>query len=297
MGADTLIGTCPTIMKTCPYCKLEIPVDAEVCGYCQRDQPRASVPKTPEQIQSEKAARRGCLIFAGAVVVLIGVVGTVMSVSDSIDNGRISAEIDRKNKIEQHSSTETAKAILPGINRYADLLEGKIQISAADHTKEAEKLRVLADIANKEVATMKALGWGGMLTAKIWWQVSMTLTTDANIMEGRFANNPEVREDRFAKMKPSERSESAHLHRKLFAVLEQHANEGFVNCAALETDLCGVLGDFAPRASSEPDKYQRYVSEHPELCADRTAAQCAELPGLMKQACDGLGGCADSGVQ
>ena len=32
----------------------------------------------------------------------------------------------------------------------------------------------------------------------------------------------------------------------------------------------------------------KYVSEHPEVCADRTSAQCAELPSLMKQACDSL---------
>ena len=273
-------------MKTCPYCKFEIPADALVCGHCRKNQPSASVPKTPEQIQSEKTAKRGCLIFAGAVIALFSVVAVVGSISDSIKQGKISAEVDRKNKIEQRSSTETAKAILPGINRYADLLEGKTQISAADHKKEAAKLRGLADIANKQSATVEALGWGDLSTAKTWRQLSAMLTTDAQVMEAIFS-----------KMKPSERSASAQLHRKLAAVLQRHANDGFVNSASLDTDLYGVGGDFAPPARPEPDKYQRYVSEHPEVCADRTAAQCAELPALIKQACDGLGGCTDLEVK
>jgi len=127
-------------MKTCPYCKLEIPADALVCGHCRKNQPSASVPKTPEQNQAEKIAKRGCLIFAGAVLALFSIVAIVESISDgikdSIKKGEISAEVDRKNKIEQQSLTEAAKAVLPGINRYADLLEGKI--SGADHKKEAE---------------------------------------------------------------------------------------------------------------------------------------------------------------
>lgn len=269
-------------MKTCPYCKFEIPVDALVCGHCRKNQPSASVPKTPEQIQAEKTVKRGCLIFAGAVLALFSIVAIVDSISDSNKKAKISAEVDRKNKIEQQSCTEAAKAILPGINHYADLLEGKSEISGADHKKEAEKLRELADIANKQSATVEALGWGDLSTAKTWRQLSAMLTTDAQVMNAIFS-----------KMKPSERTASAELHRKLAAVLQRHANEGFVNSASLDTDLYGVGGNFAPPASPEPDKYQRYVSEHPEVCADRTAAQCAELPGLMKQACDGLGGCPD----
>ena len=275
-------------MKTCPYCKFEIPEDALVCGHCRKNQPRSSVTKTPEQIQSGKTAKRGCLIFAGAALapfLIFSVVAIVDSISDSIKKGKISAEVDQEKEIEQQSSTETAKAILPGINRYADLLEGKIQVSAADHKKEAAKLRGLADVANKQSATVESLGWGGLGTGKTWRHVSAVLTTDAEVMEAISS-----------KMKPSERSASAQLHRKLAAVLQQHANEGFVNFTSFETDLYGVGGDFTPLARPEQDKYQRYVSEHPEACADRTAAQCAELPALMKQACDGLGGCTDLGV-
>ncbi len=274
------------MMKTCLYCKFEIPADALVCGHCRKNQPSASVPKTPEQIQSERTAKRGCLIFAGAVLALFAGVSIWESISDSIKKGEINAEVDRKNKIEQQSSTETAKAILPGIDRYASLLEGKGQLTPADYRKEAEGLRGLADIANKQSATIEALGWGDLSTAKTWRKVSAMLTADAQVTSAHLS-----------KMKPSERVASAQLHRKLVAVFQRHVTEGFVHCASLDTDLYGVGGDFAPVASPEPDKYQRYVREHPEVCADRTAAQCAELPSLMKQACDGLGGCTDLGAK
>ena len=213
-------------MKTCPYCKLEIPVDALVCGHCRKTQPSPSVPKTPEQVQSEKIAKRGCLILAGAVLALVFVVAVAESISDSNEKGKISAEVERKSTIERQSSVETTKAILPSINHYASLLEGKIQISAADRKKEAENLRGLAAIADKQSATVEALGWGDLSTAKTWRQLSAMLTTDAHVMEAIFS-----------KMKPSERSTSAQLHRKLAAVLQKHLDQGFKYAASLDADL------------------------------------------------------------
>ena len=255
------------------------------------------MPRTPEQIQSEKTAKRGCLIFAGAVLALFSVVGIVESISESIEKGKIRAEVDRKGKIEQRSSTEAAQTILPGINRYADIMEGKATISSTDQKKEALALRVLAELADKQSEKINALGWGGLSTAKSWQRLQILLISDALDFEscsGPVLVCPDGPASHFLRMKKDDRATAASMHRKLASVFQQHANEGFVNCASLETDLYGVGGYFAP---PERDKYQRYVSEHPEVCADRTAAQCAELPGLMKQACDGLGGCTDLGVK
>jgi hypothetical protein len=247
------------MMKTCPYCKFEIPADALVCGHCRKDQPSASVPKTPEQIQSEKTAKRGCLIFAGAVLALFFVVAIVNSISDSIEKGKSSAAMDRKNKIEQQSSTETATAILPGINRYADLLEGKIQISAADHKKEAGNLRGLADIVevvDKQSATYEALGWGDLSPAKTWRQLSVMLTTDAQVMEAIFS-----------KMKPSERSASAQLHRKLAAVLQKHVDQGFKSAYSLDSDLGVPSGnlDSSARAPISTGSHFDFIKETSDL--------------------------------
>ncbi len=216
------------MMKTCPYCKFEIPADALVCGHCRKNQPSASVPQTPEQIQSERTAKRRCLIFAGAVVVLFSVVALVESISDSNEKAKISAKVDRLLTIEQQSSTKAAKALLPGISRYADLLEGNLQISNADRRKEVESLRGLAEITHKQAATIEALDLGDPSTPRAWRKLSAMFITDA---QPRGAVS--------SRMKPSERSASAQLHRKLAVVLQKHTSEGFVNCASLETDLYG----------------------------------------------------------
>jgi hypothetical protein len=246
----------PTMMKTCPFCKFDIPVDTLVCGHCRKDQPIFSVPKTPEQIQSEKIAKRGCLIFAGAILAIFLVVGIVNSISNSIKKDRISAEVDRKNKIEQQSSKEAAKAILPGINHYADLLEGKIRISAVDYKKEAGDLRGLSDTANKQVAKLEALGWGDLSTAKAWRQLSAMFITDAQVMEAIFS-----------KMKPSERNASAQLHRKLAAVLQKHADEGFINAYSLDSDLYVPSGnlDSSPRAPISTGSHLDFIKETSDL--------------------------------
>src|ERR1017187_5092658 len=63
---------------------------------------------------------------------------------------------------------------------------------------------------------VEALGWGHLSTAKTWRQLSARLTTDAQVTQAIFS-----------KMKPSERSASAQLHRKLAAVLQKHVDQGF----------------------------------------------------------------------
>lgn len=74
-------------------------------------------------------------------------------------------------------------------------------------------------------------------------------------------------------------------------MLQKHANEQFVNLASLETDIFEVGWDFAPKNDThDTDRYQEWLTAHPDACSDRTPAQCAEIPGLMKQACDALGG-------
>ena len=210
----------------------------------------------------------------------------MQALSESRNKSEARAEVDRIDKIEQQSSTETAKAILPGINHYADILEGKIQVSPAERKKEAEELRRLADIANTQSSKVESIALiVAYTTAKTWRTLSDVLRTDADDM------------NIFSKIKPGERAASAEFHRKVAAVLQRHTDEGFKHCSSLEYDLRPAGGLFAGPAPPEPDKYQRYVSEHPEVCADRTAAQCAELPTLMKQACDGLGGGTDLGVK
>lgn len=227
------------MMKTCPYCKFEIPEDALVCGYCRKDQPRPSVAQTPEQIQSQKTTKRVALIIAGAIIAVFSVVAIVESISDSNEKAKITAEVDRENKIEQQSSTETARALLPGINRYADLLEGKIQISGVDHKKEAANLSLLAGIASQQAVTVDALGRGDLSTAKTWRQLAAMFTTDAQVMEAIFS-----------KMTQSERIASAQLHRKLAAVLQKHLDQGFIYSFSLDTDLYVPSGN--PRSTEPP---------------------------------------------
>jgi len=216
----------PEPTKTCFCCKFDIPVSASVCGYCRELQPLSSIPKAPEQIQLEAKTKRRLHIAAAAIIVSFGVTGLVTSVSDSVEKGKISAEVDRKTKIEQQACTEAANGILPGISRYADIMDGKIRTSAAERKREAASLRRLTETANHASATIDALGWGDLSTAKLWHQLSGMLITDAQVMESIYT-----------KMKPSERSSSAQMHRKLYAVLKKHADEGFIHSASLDSDL------------------------------------------------------------
>ena len=82
------------MVKQCAFCKFEIPADALVCGHCRKSQPLSSIPKTPEQVEKERVAKKRALIFVGAVAALIAVPMIVSSISDSIQMSQIRAEID-----------------------------------------------------------------------------------------------------------------------------------------------------------------------------------------------------------
>ncbi|MGI8959177.1 MAG: hypothetical protein ACR2IV_05335 [Bryobacteraceae bacterium] len=139
------------MMKTCQYCKFEIPATAGVCGHCRKNQPKSSVPKTAEQIKAEKRGCIGCVALIGGILAISLIVSVVSSIRDGIETRSISSKIAREEKVEQQSSTETAKAILPGINRYAEIMEGKVKISGvARLKKEAEALRALSEIAYRQ---------------------------------------------------------------------------------------------------------------------------------------------------
>jgi hypothetical protein len=82
----------------------------------------------------------GVLVLIGAIV--IGVSASAVSDSDK-SRSNIKAKEDREEKLARQSSVETIKAILPGLIRYADLLEGKIKVPVADHKRGGGFVRLI----------------------------------------------------------------------------------------------------------------------------------------------------------
>lgn len=228
-----------SFMKTCQYCKFEIPADALVCGHCRKNQPHSSVTKTAEQLKAEKQTILGCAAVLGGILVIGLIVSIVSSISDRIEKSRISAEIAQNDKLEQQSSTETAKAILPGINRFADIIEGKVKISRVEQKKEVDVLRALSKLTDKQSDR------NDFSTAKSWQRLGVLLIKDSLNFESPDFESPDSPTPHFLKMEKSERLAAADMHRKLVSVFQKHANEGFVHCASLETDLWEVGGGFA----------------------------------------------------
>jgi hypothetical protein len=125
----------------------------------------------------------GVLVLIGAIV--IGVSASAVSDSDK-SRSNIKAKEDREEKLARQSSVETIKAILPGLIRYADLLEGKIKVPVADHKKEAEALYALWAVAHTRGAKIQARN-GFSSEGRGWDRFSDLLQTDSQVMGAIFS--------------------------------------------------------------------------------------------------------------
>jgi hypothetical protein len=250
-------------MKTCPYCKFEIPMDAQVCGYCRKDQPRASVPAPPKQIQRTDDIKWGHLIISGTIFVVLLAIAIVRFGESDRESIR-KYETDRQHKIEQQSWAEAANTISRGMVRYADLLDGKIKISAADQRKEAEALRQLAALALKQSGTVQASGHVDS-TSISWDQLSAMLTSDAQVMESIFAG-----------MTIGQRTSSAELHRQVAAVFRKQVGEG------LRISSSQVPDPYVPSRSLRSDPKEP-ISASPSV---DFIQETSDLPSSAQRALD-----------
>lgn len=211
----------------------------------------------------------GRAMLLGLGVTAAVTLGIILNTNPASDH-RTETERDRKSKIEQLSSTAAAKTIIPALNRYADMVEGKAKHSVADRSKMAKELRRSAGLAKAQGTKLDSLNLI-YKTGVCWDELAGHLIIDAEIVEGTVHL-----------MDPYLHS-SVQLNRKIAAVLQKHADQGFVNSAYLGSDLDEGGDYFREHIVGNGSSYTSATGSHTDFIKETS-----DLPSSAQYALDSI---------
>jgi len=192
----------------------------------------------------------------------------IILTTSPISNHRIETEGERKSKIEQLSSTAAAKTIIPALNRYADMVDGNAKHSVADRSRMVEELRRSAGVAKAQGAKLDSLNLI-YKTGVCWDELAGHLIEDAEIVEGTVHL-----------MEPYLHS-SAQLNRRIAAVLQKHADQGFVNSVYLASELDEKGDYFRKHVVGNASSYTSATGSHTDFIKETS-----DLPSSAQHALD-----------